>query len=131
MTVIDPPLSVVNRCALSVTPRQPMLDWTRPFWTAQERQNPVAESSLYLIPTYDNEAQAIACLENCFEAIFAAELNLWCRDRELWPQARNFELFHSWFSLHFHHLVEDLAQEPLGFLEVSSGFADQVREGLN
>jgi len=131
MTVVVPPLSVVNRCAVAVTPKQPMVDWTRPFWTAQERQNLVAESSLYLIPTYDDEAQAIACLENCYEAIFAAELTLWCRDRELWPRARSFELFQAWFSLQFHHLVEDLAQEPLGFLEVNTDVVDQVRDGLN
>ncbi len=131
MTVVDPPKTVVNRCAVVVTPKQPMVDWTRPFWTPQEQQNPVAESSLYLIPTYDNEAEAIARLQTCHEAIFVAELTLWCRDPELWPRSRNFEVFLEWFSLQFHHLVEDLGQEPLEVQDLDPQFENQLRDALN
>ena len=131
MTVVDPPMTVVNRCAVAVTSRQPMVDWTRPFWTPQERQNPGGESSIYLISTYDDESQAMACLQGCYGKIFAAELSLWCRDQELWPRSRNFELFLAWFSLHFHHLVEDLGCEPLACLEVNSRLEDRLRDVLS
>ncbi|MFZ0408298.1 MAG: hypothetical protein WAM11_09345 [Cyanobium sp.] len=131
MTVVDSSQTVVNRCAVTVTPNQSMIDWTRPFWTPQEQHHPVVESSLYLIPTYDNESQALACLQGCYEAIFASELNLWCRDQQLWPRSRNFELFLAWFSLQFHHLVEDLGGEPLGCLAVDPSFEERLREGLN
>jgi len=131
MTVVDPPMTVVNRCAVAVTPRQPMVDWTRPFWTPQERANPMPESSLYLIPTYDDEAQALSCLQACHGVIFAAELSLWCRDQELWPRTRNFELFLEWFSLQFHHLVEDLGQEPLCRQATDSQLENQLRDALS
>ncbi|MCX5969180.1 MAG: hypothetical protein NTV57_16420 [Cyanobacteria bacterium] len=131
MTVDDPPKTVVNRCAVVVTPRQPMVDWTRPFWTPQEQQMLVTESSLYLIPTYDNEAEAIARLQSCHTAIFAAELSLWCRDQELWPRARGFEMFLEWFSLQFHHLVEDLGLEPLAVHGLDPQFENQLRDALS
>ena len=131
MTVDDPPKTVVNRCAVVVTPRQPMVDWTRPFWTPQEQQMLVTESSLYLIPTYDNEAEAIARLQSCHAAIFAAELSLWCRDQELWPRARGFEMFLEWFSLQFHHLVEDLGLEPLAVHGLDPQFENQLRDALS
>lgn len=131
MTVVNQPATVVNRCAVRVTPSQPMIDWTRPFLTPQEQHNPAVESSLYLIPTYDDEAQAMICLQGCYGAIFAAELSLWCRDQELWPRSRSFELFLSWFSLQLHHLVEDLGSEPLACLEVNSRFEDRLRDVLS
>ncbi len=131
MTVDDPPKTVVNRCAVVVTPRQPMVDWTRPFWTPQEQQTLVTESSLYLIPTYDNEAEAIARLQSCHAAIFAAELSLWCRDQELWPRARGFDVFLQWFSLQFHHLVEDLGLEPLAVHGLDPQFENQLRDALS
>ena len=131
MTVDDPPKTVVNRCAVVVTPRQPMVDWTRPFWTPQEQQMLVTESSLYLIPTYDHEAEAIARLQSCHAAIFAAELSLWCRDQELWPRARGFEMFLEWFSLQFHHLVEDLGLEPLAVHGLDPQFENQLRDALS
>jgi len=131
VSVVDPPMTVVNRCAVIVTPRQPLVDWTRPFWTPQERQNPAPESSLYLIPTYDDEAQAFRCLQACYEAIFAAELSLWCRDQELWPRSRTFELFLEWFALQFHHLVEDLGLEPLCCQAADSQLENQLRDALS
>jgi hypothetical protein len=99
--------------------------------TPQERQNPAPESSLYLIPTYDDEAQAFRCLQACYEAIFAAELSLWCRDQELWPRSRPFELFLEWFALQFHHLVEDLGLEPLCCQAANPQLENQLRDALS
>ena len=70
-------MAVLNRCAIAVAPKPPMREWTRPFWTREDMESLGEEESLYLIPTYDDEAGALALLEEHHNAIFAAELELW------------------------------------------------------
>jgi hypothetical protein len=31
-------MAVVNRCAVAVAARRPMLDWSRPFWTRDDME---------------------------------------------------------------------------------------------
>jgi hypothetical protein len=124
-------MAVVNRCAIAVAPRQPMRDWSRPFWTREDMEGLNDEHSLYLIPTYESEAEAQQRLRERFAAIFEAELDLWCRDRMLWPEPRPFELFEQWFSVRFFPLVEDLAGEELLSYELDESFNDSVRTALN
>lgn len=124
-------MSVVNRCAIVVAPRQPMRDWSRPFWTREDMEGLNDDHSLYLIPTYDNEAEALERLQQNFATIFAAELDLWCRDSRLWPEPRPFELFQQWFSVRFFPLVEDLGAEELLTYALDEAFGDTVRSALN
>jgi hypothetical protein len=122
-------MAVLNRCAIAVAPRQPMVDWTRPFWTREDMEGLGEDHSLYLIPTYDNEEEAQDRLLDSYGQIFAAELDLWCRDRSRWPQPRSLELFEAWFSVRFFPLVEDLGEEPL-HTYVIDDVQDALREAL-
>lgn len=123
-------MAVVNRCAVSVAPRRPMLDWSRPFWTREDMEGLGDEQSLYLLPTWDDEGELHARLEERWPAIFEAELDLWCRDRELWPRPRNFTMFQEWFVLRFFPLVEDLGGEPIRSFDLEEGFETTLREAL-
>jgi hypothetical protein len=62
--------------------------------------------------------------------IFEAELELWCRDRQLWPSPRSYAMFLEWFELRFFPLVEDLGGEPLRSFELEDGFEASVRDAL-
>ena len=123
-------MAVVNRCAVSVAPRQPMIDWTRPFWTREDMEGLGEEQSLYLLPTWDDEGELEQRLQERWAAIFDAELELWCRDQQLWPTSRSYRMFLAWFELCFYPLVEDLGGEPLGSFEAEEGFEASVREAL-
>lgn len=123
-------MAVVNRCAISVAPKQPMLDWTRPFRIPEDQHGTDDEHSLYLIPTYDDAAGAMEHLQQHHEAIFAAELELWCQDRALWPRDRSLERFLEWFTLRFHPLVEDLGGDELQTYPVDTAFEEAVAGAL-
>jgi len=124
-------MAVLNRCAIAVAPRQPMLDWTRPYWTREDMEGLNDDHSLYLITTYDNGEEAMDRLRHTYDMIFTAELELWCSDQSLWPDPRPFELFQQWFSLRFYPLVEDLGQEELRAYASDETFSDTVRRALD
>jgi hypothetical protein len=123
-------MAVVNRCAVAVAPRRPMIDWTRPFWTREDMEGLGDEHSLYLLPTWDDEGELQLRLQERWPAIFEAELDLWCRDRQLWPMPRDFAMFQQWFELRFFPLVEDLGGEPLRSFELEEKFEASLRESL-
>jgi len=107
-----------------------MVDWSRPFWTREDMESLGDEKSLYLVPTYDDEATAMAMLETHHGAIFAAELELWCLDRALWPNPRDFGMFMNWFHITLFPLVEDLGGEILQTYSIEPNFSNDVREAL-
>lgn len=112
-----------------------MLEWTRPFRGDVGPENEAKESlenenSIYLIAPYDNEAEGLQRLQECFDEIFSTELILWCEDRREWPQPRSFQLFTEWFRVRFHPLVEDLGEDPLRRYQVEDAFIAQVRDAL-
>jgi hypothetical protein len=124
-------MALLNRCAVSVRPQGPMLDWIRPFAQASERDTLLQESSVYLIPCFEDQTQAWQGLQQISERIFQSELELWCRDPELWPQERSHQLFLEWFSVSFHPLVDDLASDPLDRSAIDPSFARLVRQTLD
>jgi hypothetical protein len=123
-------MAVVNRCAVAVAPRRPMLDWSRPFWTREDMEGLGDEQSLYLLPTWDDEQELRQQLEERWSAIFEAELDLWTRDRQLWPGPRTLGMFQEWFDLRFFPLVEDLGGDALRSFDIDPGFEATVREAL-
>jgi hypothetical protein len=123
-------MAVLNRCALAVAPKPPMREWSRPFWTREDMESLGEEESLYLIPTYDDEAAALVVLEEHYEPIFTAELELWCLEPGRWPAPRDYALFLDWFSLRFFPLVVDLGSEPLATYAVETSFSASLRQAL-
>jgi hypothetical protein len=125
-------MAVLNRCAIAVAPRQPMVEWTRPFRTREDMEGLEDDPSLYLLPTYDNEEEAEERLLDHFGRIFAAELDLWCHDRSRWPQPRSLELFEAWFSVRFFPLVEDLGDaDDLRSYRIDPELQDVMRQALS
>jgi hypothetical protein len=124
-------MAVLNRCAIAVAPKPPMREWSRPFWTREDMESLGEEESLYLIPTYDDEAAAMAVLEEHYAPIFTAELELWCLEPGRWPAPRDYALFLEWFSLRFFPLVVDLGSEPLATYAVETSFSASLRQALS
>ncbi|MFM8605970.1 MAG: hypothetical protein ACKOBY_10710 [Cyanobium sp.] len=121
---------VVNRCAVAVAARRPMLDWSRPFLTREDMEGLGDEQSLYLLPTWDDGPELEQRLQERWSAIFEAELELWCRDRQLWPSPRSYPMFLEWFELRFFPLVEALGGEQLRSVELEPGVEAAVGDAL-
>jgi hypothetical protein len=99
---------MINRGSVIVRPKQPYLDWAAQLDDSGIVPDPQDERTIYLIPEYDSDVEAMEILANCFDIIFEEELGGWHTDESAWPRKRTFALFREWFSFEFHSVVEDL-----------------------
>ena len=103
-------MSVVNRCAVSIQARQPLIDWAKTV-APEGCEFFGFPPHVYLIPEYDFDEDGEELLSECCEWIFEEELCTWTYDRDLWPQDRNLEQFQQWFTAILHPLVIDADDE--------------------
>jgi hypothetical protein len=123
-------MKIVNRCAITIAPRQPFMDWAQHLQPDQALPLAAFEPGLYLIPTYDNRKEAIEQLAEGFEEIFCAELETWSSDLSTWPSPRSLALFQEWFAFQFFDLVSDQSQEPLAHHEVDESFLEDLHSAI-
>ena len=123
-------MAVVNRCAISVGPRAPLIDWSRQIKPANGMAWSDDDHSLYLIPTYETDEEALELLKDGYEAIFEAELDSWCTDPATWPSPRTFAMFQEWFEIRFFPLIEDLCEDDLERDQVDEEFLATMRQAL-
>jgi hypothetical protein len=123
-------MAVVNRCAIGVAPKPPLLAWARQVCGEAEVGTMADEHSLYLLPAYESVEEGMALLEQNYKAIFTMELELWCREEARWPAPRSFAMFREWFGIRFYPLILDLCTEELGHEEVDAEFLEEVRRAL-
>lgn len=99
---------MINRSSVIVRPKQPYLDWATQLDDSGMVPSPEDERTVYLIPGYDDDVEAMEILAKHFSIIFEAELEGWHTDESAWPKNRTFTMFRKWFSFEFHSVVEDL-----------------------
>ena len=109
-------MDVVNRSAIVVRPAQPFLDWlhrvdpTSAQLTLEElRQEP----TIYLLPEWETEDEALEHLAEVSSEIFEEQLNGWYRVPSVWPEDRELNAFLRWFDCSFHSMVFDVCDERL------------------
>ena len=129
-TVPAIPVKIVNRCAITVEPRQPFIDWARQVQPDQALPPGAFEPGLYLLPRYETREKAIELLEQGYDEIFCSELETWSTDPEAWPSPRSLGLFQEWFAFRFFDLVGDQGQEPLAHYEVDESFLEDLRDAI-
>jgi hypothetical protein len=109
-------MSTLNRSAIVVTPKQPIIDWlhsvdpTSHDLTLKELTH---ESTIYLIPECDTPADVDKVLGEVCDAIFVEQLAGWYNDETTWPRDRGLETFRRWFSIEHHSMIVDLCDDPL------------------
>jgi hypothetical protein len=119
-------MAVVNRCAVGISPAQPLLEWARLLGLDIEAQG-VQEPCLYLIPEYDTADEAEEILEEFYETIFEAELDYWHPEKGAWPAERTYAVFRKWFEVLFYPLMQDLVDDVLTATQVDEAFIDGMR----
>jgi hypothetical protein len=105
-------MRLVKRAAITVTPKQPYIDWANGLDEdgvkigedfQPERRVYLIEDVSYVIPF---ERDVI--VRPYFKAIFDEELNSWHRRESDWPAPCTYETFLAWFEVEVHSMVIDL-----------------------
>jgi hypothetical protein len=113
IVVLDRCLIMLNRGVLLVRPAQPFIDWAASLDDSGVLPTVDGEQTVYLVPEFGYEFEKRAILEEVFAEVFASELFGWHTDESVWPQSRTLKMFHEWFSIEMHSVVEDLCDYPL------------------
>ena len=96
------------------------MDWARSLDDSGLIPNRDGERTVYLIPEYESDEEAMTVLSRCFGEIFEIELAGWHLVEDDWPKNRTFAMFKEWFSLELHSCVEDMC----GYEFFDDGFQD-------
>lgn len=104
---------MLNRAVLIVRPRKPYLDWAAGLDDSDLLPDPDDERTVYLIPSFEDDDQAWAILQEVYAEVFERELYGWHTDETAWPQDRDFAMFQRWFDIDLHSIVEDLCAGPI------------------
>jgi hypothetical protein len=124
------PVKIVNRCGMTVAPRQPFIEWAQQLQPDQPLAPGAFEPGFYLLPAYDNREEAIELLAQGYDEIFCSELETWSTDPSSWPSPRSLALFQEWFAFQFFDLVSDQSKEPLAHYEVDACFLEDLRSAI-
>jgi hypothetical protein len=104
---------VLNRGAVVIRPGTGYIEWAKGLDDSGIVPSSEGEQTVYLIPDWDDDVQALAILAEGYEEIFERELYGWHTDESAWPKNRTFAMFREWFEFEFHSVVEDLCGYPL------------------
>ena len=109
-------MDMVNRSAIVVRPAQPFLDWLHrvdPTSAQLTLEDLRREPTIYLLPEWETEDEALEHLAEASSEIFKEQLNGWYRVPSVWPKDRELNAFLRWFECSFHSVVFDVSDERL------------------
>lgn len=105
-------MKFVNRCVVSLKPKQPFMDWAVSIET-EIPEDWTLEGGAYLLDEQETEEGLRQVLKAHASEIFENELSAWEEDRSKWPETRNMDTLKEWFDLHVSVAGFDLGQESL------------------
>jgi hypothetical protein len=101
----------VNRHAVVIKPKQPVLDWINALYPDMAEDG--NETTVYLVKERDSFEDTEKWLKRNFNDIFENELNGRHTDENDWPQKRTYKLFTEWFDTEIHTMVDDIEEGPI------------------
>ena len=106
---------MLNRSAVIVRPKKPFCDWLRAvdYEDAPEVALDEMGPTLYLVPDYEDPADAEKILRKVCDEIFCRELEGWYTDEDVWPKDRSLKVFKQWFDVQHYEVVEDVGRGPI------------------
>ena len=90
-------MKTINRTSITITPKQPYIDWANSFEDAEKYDTPHATT--ILIPDKYDEFNYENYLKKVFIIIFEEELESWMVDPNDWPKKRTYKIFKEWFEV--------------------------------
>jgi len=110
-------MSLVNRAAVVIKPKQPFLDWLRHLPQPvpdQELASASQDLAVYLVPESEHPAAIERGIYGEFDFFFEDMLESWWSEEKDFPKDRTLAMFQAWFTVEVHSVVEDLVDGPLG-----------------
>ena len=104
---------MLNRSAVVIIPKQPFLDWVNSVDDVGTVTADDMQKMIYLVPDYEDPADADKVLKKVCDEIFCRELEGWHTDEEAWPQDRSFKVFKQWFDVQHYEIVTDVGRGPI------------------
>lgn len=106
---------MINRCAATIRAKEPFLTWLKslPDYEDMTLADVNQETTVYLLPVYEDDAEKEALLSEYYDLLFEEELAGWWMEKNDWPKARSLEMFTRWFDVDLHSVVVDLEDAPL------------------
>ncbi|MCK5836803.1 MAG: hypothetical protein KAH09_06015 [Desulfobacula sp.] len=89
-------MKTINRTAITITPKQPYIDWANSFEEAENYDTPHI-TTILISDKYD-EFNYETYLKKIFKIIFEEELESCMTDPEDWPKKRDYKTFKKWFN---------------------------------
>ena len=115
-------MSYVYRAALTITRKQPYIDWAnRPDEDNGDQVSYPEDDprTVYLVPTGGYDVAIGELLDEFWQAIFEEELAAWSEDEAAWPAERTRAVFDEWFGVELTETVIDLTpDEPISETDV-------------
>jgi hypothetical protein len=108
---------VIKRSLVVVKAKPPFLEWLRSLPDPARDDVTLGDvhddSSVYLLPEWDDDKDRERLLRRHYARIFERELEGWWRLEDDWPKKRTLAVFEQWFEVEFHSMLVDLARGPL------------------
>lgn len=110
---------MINRAALILKYKSPAVQWINSVDPDDDPgislESANEDQIVYLI--LDQDANTPELLDEWikmnFQTLFKTELAGWYTDESLWPEKLDLELFHDWFEVECHTIVEDTVDLPI------------------
>lgn len=113
-------ISMINRAALILKYKDPAIKWINdadpyhdnPGITKDDVND---DRTVFLIADeYADNAEILSSwLTENFMELFECELEGWYADESLWPKKRTIGLFHKWFDVECHTMINDTSALPI------------------
>ena len=106
---------MLNRCVVTIRAKEPLHAWLQSLPDCDDitLEEVNRETTAYLLPVYEDDAEKESLLAQFFDLLFEEELAGWWLAKDAWPTDRSFGVFKSWFDVDFHSVVVDLEDAPL------------------
>tara|TARA_R110002072_G_scaffold200322_2_gene358058 strand:+ start:333 stop:665 length:333 start_codon:yes stop_codon:yes gene_type:complete len=104
---------MINRSAIILRPGGPFIAWASKLDDSGIVPSFEGEQTVYLVPEYEDDMEAMEVLANGYEFLFEEQLAGWHTDESTWPSNRTFKMFREWFVIELHSLIIDLCDYPI------------------
>lgn len=101
----------INRKAIVLKPKQPLLDWISNLLPQNVYEEEVQATNIYLID--DDIDDPEEWLKRRFDNFFSMELGDWHTNKKEWPQKRTYKMFEQWFHIEISEMIYDLERRPV------------------
>ena len=106
---------MLNRVLMTIKAKEPFREWINslpdPEDVTLEEIN--EDSTVYLVPEYDDDDHRDLILKKVYKDIFDEQLEGWWADEKDWPPKRDLKTFKQWFHVEFHSMIIDLVGTKL------------------